>query len=132
VNATSEPALVIGLCGDDDLDGGFSAGSILGFTIRNNDGTTGMASEDLEVTTTGNVNATFTDTHGSDAYTSFTMVFNEGAGIISPGQGAFTLTGQAPTRIQGTVITVPTAKVIDKCREAIRSIFLAPRLGWAI
>jgi hypothetical protein len=45
----------------------------------------------------------------------------------APNAGALILAGQAPQRIQGTRLTPGTAKIRDKCREAVRSIFLP---GW--
>jgi hypothetical protein len=55
------------------------------------------------------------------------------SGIIVPSAGAVTLAGQTPGRVVGTKLTPGTGKIADKCREAVRSIFL-PRyrgLGFA-
>lgn len=70
-------------------------------------------------------NWTTADNHWAGALASFTS--GTPAAPLTPSPASLALAGQTPSLVRGTVITPNTAKIADRCREAVRSIFLP---GW--
>jgi hypothetical protein len=74
---------------------------------------------------TGNVTNTWTQSGNNGNFAIYLMALKQfvAPGPV-PGTSNLLLAGQTPGRIVGTVIVPNTAKVADRCREAVRSIFL--------